>query len=105
MLGVSGFSRKCFEGLGKAVHLYRAMGIASLVKHTERHFSNVLFAVPTGISLAVRRNDGGLLSQANRPLHELKPLVFLVRTRSHPSGINVRLLTTDLVSGCRDALY
>ena len=34
------------------------------------------------------------------PLHELKPLVFLVRTRSHPSGINLRLLTTDLVSGC-----
>src|SRR5580704_16390335 len=42
----------------------------------------------------------GRLHEANRPLHELKPLVFLVRTRSHPSGINLRLLTTDLVSGC-----
>jgi hypothetical protein len=48
----------------------------------------------------VNHNPPVLLPHEHNPLHELKPLVFLVRTRSHASGINLRLLTTDLVSGC-----
>ena len=74
--------------------------------YIRRHARQVFENIRRGEAVRFPRGDGmtkwrtGRLHEANRPLHELKPLVLLVRTRSHASGITLRLLTTDLVSGC-----